>query len=240
MTNKFEFLKWDSDFLNLQVGKLSGSVSLENSENQLKILFNDNIDLIYYYTDSPINCSFSSNYFDYLLVDTKIPVKKYVESKPINPKITSCFGGVSTEELINLSQLAGAHTRFNLDPKISEEKFKELFKIWIEKSLDGSLATEVLVYKENDKIVGFVTAKLDDKIGYAPLLAVDRKYEGLGISFALMNAIQSYMYDNNCEILVSSTQSSNKKALKIYERWGCIFEDPVYVYHLWRKNPENQ
>ena len=240
MTNTFEFLKWDSDFLNLQVGKLTGSVSLENSENQLKSLYENKIDLIYYYSDLPIMDSFSSSCYDYLLVDTKIPVKKYVESKPVNPKITSCFGGIANKDLIELSQLAGIHTRFNLDPKISEEKFKELFKIWIEKSIDGSLATEVLVYKENDRIVGFVTAKLDNEIGFAPLLAVERKYEGLGISFALMNAIQSYMYDNGCKVLVSSTQSSNKKALKIYERWGCIFGDPVYVYHLWRINSDNQ
>ena len=237
MKSDFEFLEWDSEFFNLKIGKLSG-IKLEDSQDKLKNLFDDCIDLIYYYSDSPLDSSYFSPYYDVLLVDTKIPIKKFVEPKSTHPKISSYSGGKNNNELIALAQLAGGYTRFKIDSKISDKKFNELFKIWMEKSIEGSMASKVLVYTENDKIVGFATAKIENKIGYAPLLAVDRKYEGLGISFALMNAVQSYLFENGCEFLISSTQKINKKALKIYERWGCIFDDPVYVYHLWRKNPD--
>jgi len=233
MANNFEFLNWDSDFFNLQIGKLVGDKELHDLE--LKDFFEKEIDLIYYYTQEPLSKDFSSEYYEPLLVDLKIPVKKLVGPKKVNPKISFFLEKTANQELIQLAQLAGIHTRFKVDPKISEAKFNELFKIWIEKSVDGQMASKVFVYVEAEKIVGFATALLDGETGYAPLLAVNRDYEGLGISFAIMNAVESYMYENGCKTLVSSTQGVNNKALRIYERWGCEFDRQIYVYHLWSK-----
>jgi len=235
MVDKFEFLDWDSDFFNFRVGKLTGDKSLENLESKLKEISERNINLIYYYTSEPIPDDFFSEYYTPLLVDLKIPLKKKLGPKPVSPKVSFFIEKKPNKELIQLAQLAGIHTRFKIDPKISEEKFNELFKLWIEKSIDGVMATKVLIYTQAEKIVGFATVLLDGETGYAPLLAVDRKYEGLGISFALMNAVESYMFENGCKTIISSTQEVNKKALKIYERYGCEFEERIYVYHLWKK-----
>lgn len=237
MSNQFEYLPWDSDFFGFRVGKFLGEEK-ESSEFEadLKVLFEENIELIYYYSEEALPISFFSEFYDCLLVDVKIPVKKALVSKQINPKISVYTESSANKELIELAQLAGTHTRFNIDPKISQEKFENLFQIWIEKSVSGEMASKVLVYKENSKIIGFATLSIDGNIGYAPLLAVNRKFEGLGVSFAIMDAVESEMYDHGCEFLVSSTQEVNRKALKIYERWGCEFGKGIYVYHFWKKD----
>ncbi|WP_229338832.1 GNAT family N-acetyltransferase [Christiangramia sediminis] len=229
-------MSWDSNFFGIQVGKLTADKPLGDQEDLLKELFSKKIDLIYYYSQEPLSEDFSSKFYEYLLVDLKIPVKKTLTRKKVNPKISVYSEEKANEELVQLAQLAGSHTRFKVDPRISEEKFNELFKVWIEKSVSGEMASKVLVYKEEEKIIGFATISIDGNIGYAPLLAVNRKFEGLGVSFAIMDAVESEMYDHGCEFLVSSTQEVNRKALKIYERWGCEFGKGIYVYHFWKKD----
>lgn len=237
MSNQFEYLPWDSDFFGFKVGKLLEEEK-ESSEFEadLKVIFEEDIELIYYYSEKALPVSFFSDFYDCLLVDVKIPVKKTLASKRIDPRISVFTDSTANKELIELAQLAGTHTRFNLDPKISKEKFEKLFKIWIEKSVSGEMASKVLVYKESEKIIGFATLSIDGNIGYAPLLAVNRKFEGLGVSFAIMDAVEAHMFDHGCEFLVSSTQEVNRKALKIYERWGCEFGKGIHVYHFWKKD----
>jgi ribosomal protein S18 acetylase RimI-like enzyme len=97
------------------------------------------------------------------------------------------------------------------------------------------LATDVLVYRVNGKIIGFITIKVDGKKGSAPLLAVNIDYEGIGVSFALMRAAETVLVKHGCTSVLGGTQDLNQKTLKITERYGFKFQKIEYVYHLWNK-----
>ena len=131
--------------------------------------------------------------------------------------------------------LAGENGRFGNDPSIPKEIYRELFKCWIRNSVKKVIADEVLVYKVDEEIVGFATIKVEGDKGYAPLLAVKREYEGKGVSFALMRAIETRLIENNCKYVLSGTQEINKKALATFKRYGLKPQPAEFIYHLWRK-----
>lgn len=239
MAFEFEFLDWDSQFFNLRVGKLKCIQPTGDIQKELKDISEKNIDLLYLYTNEPLPRDFFSQYYDSVLVDTKIPIRRGVGFKTKNPKVSIYSENKPNKELKDLALVAGQYTRFKVDSRISEEKYKELFTLWIEKSVSGEMASAVLVYKENDKIVGFGTVLLQGDTAHVPLFAVNRSYEGKGISFAIMDGLESYVYDNGCKYAISSTQEVNKKALKVYERFGFKFGKCIYVYHLWHKEQKN-
>lgn len=236
MGKTYEILDWDSRFFELKVGKLEHNV-LQKQDIQAVFdeLEAEEIDLVYYYSDEPLEGKVSGNY-EVILVDKKVPLKKNLKvAEKLHPAISFYNCDKPNDDLIELAQLAGIHTRFKVDPNISEELYNNLFRVWIEKSVDGTMASKVLVYKKYEEIVGFGTVKINGEEGQAPLFAVKRKNEGTGISFALMEALESYMAKKGCKYVITSTQETNRKALKVYERYGLEIQKKIYVYHLWRK-----
>jgi len=237
MGKEFKILEWDSSFFDFHVAKIEDNILTNN--NYLKILdelFAENIQLAYYSSRIPFVEQIDNLLYDIFPIIKRIPIIKQLnKASKINNKISLYAEEYPEEDLIQLAQLAGKQGRFGKDQNISESKCDELFKIWIINSVNKKIADEVYVYREDDKIVGFLTLKTVDDIGYAPLLAVDRNYEGKGISFALMSAVENILIGKKCSVVLSDTQDMNKKALKIYERYGFEFNPPEYVYHLWKK-----
>lgn len=237
MSDKFIILDWDTNFFGFKVAAIEQNFLKEGKDSGiLQQLLDKDVMLSYYFSDSPLDIENFSEYFDVLLVDEKVPLIKRLNTKAItHPKISLYDKDAAEEKLIKLALRAGEQSRFNLDPNIPKSKFEELFKIWIEKSVRKEIATDVLVYKENSEIVGFITVQVKDGKPYASLMAVQNEYEGRGVSFALMNAVEDILTSRGYLDVYSSTQANNRKALLIYSRHGMELQKPVYVYHIWNK-----
>ena len=233
----FEILKWDSEFFDLKVIKVVNDYLAGDPMLKLKLLYEENADLIYYTAKDEELFGFDNPYYDISLVSTRVPlIKKINTVTEIHPNISLYDKLPPDEKLISLAQLAGRQGRFGMDPRISENIFNKIFENWIINSINKKMADEVIVYKDNEIIVGFATIKIDGDKGYGPLLAVDRAFEGKGVSFALMRAVETRLIEHGCEYLLSGTQEKNKKALAAFSRFGIESKTPEYVYHLWRKN----
>lgn len=237
MSENYKILDWDSNFFDFAVAKIENNILTDN--NYIKLLeelFEEDIQLAYYSSKIPFVNQIDNLLYDIFPIIKSIPIVKQLnKASKINNKISLYTEEYPEEDLIRLAQLAGKQGRFGKDPNIPESKCDELFKIWIINSVNKKFADEVYVYREDSKIVGFSTIKIVDGVGYAPLFAVDRNYEGKGIAFALMNAMEHILFENKCLKVLSDTQEMNKKAMKIYERYGFEFNPPEYVYHLWKK-----
>ncbi len=238
MVDSNNYLSWDSDFFGFNVCEiLVGSFEKYNSNFILNDLLDSNIKLAYHTSNLPLEPKIlSNNKYEVVEVIRKVPIlKKLSKSSPVNPKISLFNESFPTEDLIKLAQLAGRQGRFGMDPNISEVVCDRLFEKWIINSVNKQIADEVYVYKENNRIVGFSTTKIVKGVGFAPLFAVERDYEGKGIAFALMSALENIFLSKGCKEVYSDAQEMNKKALKVYERYGFIFQKPQYVYHFWKK-----
>lgn len=239
MVSTFQILTRDSDFFECKVARILDNkliLSEAKIEEELRILFEEDVKLAYYYSDKPIPGKFSSRYYDLRLVDEKITLTKPLNNEAyIHPNISLYQESFPNKDLIALAQLAGRFTRFNLDSNISPEKYNELFENWIIESVKGNMASHVLVYKIDSKIVGFATIKKGAGLPQISLLAVDPEFEGKGISFALLLAVEKILLDEGFKVFSGSAHSKNVKALAVYYRHGPEDQKIEYGYHLWRK-----
>ena len=93
-----------------------------------------------------------------------------------------------------------------------------------------------MVYKENSKIVGFATIDIKNGKGRTPLFAVKREYEGKGISFALMRAMESVLKREGCPVVVGGTQKLNEMSNYIQDfkhkfSWEHFVQGIESIYH---------
>ena len=237
MKHQVEILTWDSNFFNIKVGRIknnSGSVQFENVLSELKIL---GIELSYYSTPRLLNnLESTSDFYEFNLVDKKTTFIKKIEKISTHNKFVSIYDlDYPEDKLINLAIQSGIYSRFNIDKKIDQIKFEELYKEWMINSVNKKLAKEVLTYKTKGVIEGFVT--LGEKLGVADIgiIAVDEYSRGKGIGKILMSAAENWFANNHYNQIQVVTQGDNLPACKLYEATGYKIKKVEYFYHLWRK-----
>ena len=236
MRESYKILDWDTNFFKYKVAEIKKSSLSETSKGEeiLKSLSEDNVKLAYY-TSAEELPELSSDYSIDLIIH-RVPLeRKIMKEFPIHDNISFYDENYPEQSLIELAQLAGYQGRFGLDPKVSVEECNRIFKNWIINSVNKKMAKYTLVYREKSGIVGFATIDIKGGKGYTPLFAVKRKFEGKGISFALMRAIETVLKKEGCKIVVGGTQKLNEKALKVYKRYGLVPKQPEFIYHLWNK-----
>ena len=236
MKDNLIFLEWDSEFFGFPVSKLKAEhIGVED----LKCIFlNSEARLIYFFTDNFLSEEvLNNNYFDVKLVDTKISIRKTLKlDAKLHPKVEIYESKEIEPELFQLAYRAGLHSRFFKDDFIPKSKYKELYELWLTKSIKRILADIVLVYRSNSKIVGFTTISTKEDEPHVTLLAVNPCFEGKWVSFALMSSIENVLLKKGFNSVWSETQEDNMKAISAYRRHGVEIGSMRYVYHLWRNN----
>lgn len=236
MSENFQIQEWDTSFFGYKVAKTGIDYLWSNQLDRLKLMYDNDIKLIVFNSSKPDFEKVVNKYYEIVQVYTRIPIIKEVKTLTTNhPNISSYEGEFPTPELIALAKLAGKDGRFGRDSRISKMQYDKIFEEWILNSVNRTVADEVLVFNHNGKVVGFGSIKIEGENGFAPLFAVDREYEGKGVSFALMRAIENKLIEQECKYLVSGTQEINRKALSSFKRFGFELQTPEYVYHLWKK-----
>lgn len=237
MDKGFQIQDWDTNFFGFKVVKVLDDFLAVETELKLKSFYEDVVELIYYTAENPNFKNFNNSFYDINLVSTRVPIiKKITNVTKIHPKISLYNELPPDKNLIALACLGGKQSRFGMDQRISEKVFNDIFKNWITNSIKKVIADEVLVYKEDDVIVGFATIKAEGDKGYAPIIAVDRSFHGKGVSVALSRAIEIRLMEYGCDCVIGATQEINKKALASFEKFGYELQTSEYVYHLWKKN----
>lgn len=224
------FLEWDSKHFECKVGVIHVQNYSQEVQNNLLQKIQD-FDLVYVFSNS------------------------YEESvgKPINTKVyfQSDFNNLSKnrsenieliskkdiEKVFELSLVAGHQSRFNLDPKIKDDKFKSLYYKWVEKSFSEN--HYVLGYKEDGHILGIVSLQLipSKSIANIELIGVDTKIQGKQIGSKLITSCVDYIKQNsNITFLSVYSQKENKLGCLFYEKIGFIEKNYINIHHVW--NPD--
>ncbi|HEY5464292.1 MAG TPA: GNAT family N-acetyltransferase [Hanamia sp.] len=231
MNNDFEILQWDSDFFNFKVAKIKNDVLLKG--DFFEKLYKENVQLAYYSSKTKLTET-SNEYYNLNLVDEKITFLKEIEISSLMSKTESYLEKYPGKKLIELAIESGIYSRFNVDPKIGRKKFEELYTQWIIKSVSKEIADDVLVYKIDDQIAGFVTVGQKNGRADIGIIAVDKSNRGKGIGKTLMKAAENF-YFNKLKLIQVVTQGDNLPAIKLYTSCGYKQETTEYFYHLWKK-----
>lgn len=228
-----EFLKWDSEFLGIQTGKLILD-HLPNFEHLVEIIQKEQFKLLYIFVD-PLNENLNRILKNngVLLADKKQTYLQSIFTSDlfILPNIVNIHH--LSNELITLAFESGVYSRFKIDTNFAENTYEKLYEIWIRKSVEHVIAEQVWGYFIDNKIVGMVTFAQKGGRGDIGLLAVNENYRGLGIGIALINKVKSYCNDNKISELQVITQGDNNPAISLYLKTGFALEKQINIYHYW-------
>ena len=224
-------VEWDSENLGIKVGNLftDGNLSKEWFEEEISEAKRMQYDLLYLKGVSLPENLLSENIF---LADEKV-----VYSLTIN-SVTSfddhCYSIINsgiTAEILSLAYESGKFSRFKVDEKLSRHVFNTLYKLWIVRSLNGEIATDVLGYMEEGHCKGILTYKVKEGVVEIGLVAVTPDMAGKGIGSKLMQSFLS-RFEQGTRIEVA-TQKRNEVACHFYEKNGFTVDYTTKIYHVW-------
>ena len=228
-------LHFDSHLFDLEVGKLEGVNKNFRAEHNDLIKY----DLVYVF------CVTKIDDLDNQLVDVKLTFqleidnlkKQFIADK--NEQISEF--NIDKHDFISLKNLAflsGTYSRFKLDKNLPSNSFYDLYSLWIKKSINPEYSDKVFVYtlpNQKDKVIGFVSFKIENDIGTIGLIAVDDEHQGLGVGKSLLNKLFIYLRKSNVKLLKVSTQLKNTGAISFYNNYSFEESSRIYIYHLWPK-----
>lgn len=241
---KIEYLKWDSDFFNLKIGKLE--VINESDFNKKEFLIqarDENYDLIYIfkYNSCFVDQSiFESNVY---LIDIMIKMSMKLPCENINidnVEFRTSLDKNELEECYDISEQISSVSRFYIEPLIGKDLTRNLYRKWIDNALNKTYSDGIFIEKINDKIVGLHIIKSDyeHNIGYFTLTGIDSNYKRMGIGKKLW--YQSFNFWNtnsNIKKIVSPFSFNNIESFNFHLKMGFNkVENIKYIYHYKKNN----
>ncbi len=233
---EIEKSSWDSDFFNLNVGKICLSNVNESILKELHFkCFNDNFDLVYLF-EKVAKIDLKTTKID-LKINTKVRFKKKISK--VHSDLEDIVSLVDVDktvlnQLYDLALESGVKSRFKVDRNFGELNFVLLYKKWVDNSINYSIADEVFVYKENSNIIGFITVKYTSKEAVIGLLAVNKLYRGRKIGTKLIEKVEEQALKIGCLNISVDTQLENKLACNFYQKNKFQLIEMTNIYHIWK------
>lgn len=235
----FQILNWDSIFFGYKIAKIVASNLNQDELKNLLTKFNNlNIKLVYWFIDPADERSneAAKNNKGFLAdakITYKISLSNYNFQKLDNQHLQSYLDKPINENILSLALQSGFYSRYKQDKKFIHNEFIRLYTTWIERSLNGEIAKDVIVYLDNESEKGLVTLEVKDNYGNIGLLAVDKKYRGKSIGKQLISAALIKFRAYGINKVKVTTQKKNIAACKFYEKIGFVKESVQNIYHFW-------
>lgn len=230
-----EYLEWDSNFLGFKVGSIS-HLNTETLQQELENANTENYKLIYLFAAE--DCFFPEDLlqkYNGKLVDRKVLYVHELSDQSIaNYDQTNLY--VSPEVSVDLLQLAyesGKYSRFKLDKNFPPEVFTDMYKLWIEKSVNGQMSDRIYVVEQDNKITAMVTLKEKSETLHIGLIATAIESQGKGYGKQLINRTKQTAIEIGLKSIEVPTQYDNKQACRFYEACGFDVKSISNIYHFW-------
>lgn len=229
-----QYLEWDTTHFGIKVGELQMDLPITKDDlTKVRIdALQEGYDLLYLRGVNLPDSLLSDNV---ILADQKVIYTKNVDEVSTkfqnSPKVVSWIYHDIDVHLLSLALQSGGHSRYYLDKRIPIHAFVNLYRAWIENSLNGTIATDVLVYRDDSTIYGLLTYKQEKDIVEIGLIDVDYPMSGKGIGSILMQSLFSRMpHGTRVEV---ATQKRNIAACRYYEKNGFKIRQITNIYHIW-------
>jgi dTDP-4-amino-4,6-dideoxy-D-galactose acyltransferase len=232
----FKTLEWDSSFLGISTGMITRQDLSEDEIDHLLVkMKTDGYNLVYFPSAHKMETDLVDR-FNGILADEKITFSKSIGKislQETDAHIISYDHKHVSPALLELAWESGIYSRFNIDPHFKKNAFRELYKIWIERSVSREIAKDVLVYMDGSVIGGMITLGEKNNRGDIGLVAVAESSRGKGIGKKLMMAAENAFRDMGYDEVQVVTQGINKPAVSLYQSCGYTKDEHLFYYHFW-------
>jgi dTDP-4-amino-4,6-dideoxy-D-galactose acyltransferase len=236
----FKLLEWDSQFFGYKVAAIKAdALDLPVLKNILVQLREKDFKLAYCYVAPEDKKSRESiSQVSALLADEKITYTIKISDEasfPVSEYVVPYDLNFTSDKIVTLALDSGLYSRFKIDPDFQNNEFERLYTEWIKKSVNKLVSNEVLIYREDQDILGFITLAFKNNAGSIGLIAVDENQRGKSIGKKLIGSALLYFKENKVTEVDVVTQKANKIACRFYETCGFKIKSIVNIYHLWIK-----
>ncbi len=237
ISDGYDRLSGDSGFVECNVARITRSdFHRDDFEELLAYLKAKKFKLVYWFID-PSN-QITNNIAKTsggLLVDEKVTfltkIPKHVEFD--KNKLVSYINKPVTKQLLSLAFQSGEYSRYRIDKHFAEDIYRQMYTIWIQRSVNREIAEEVLVYTIDGIEAGFITLGTKNNHAEIGLLAVDEKFRGKSIGKQLVNAAFAKAKDLGYLEMQVVTQKKNSNACNFYKKIGFQIDSIENIYHFW-------
>lgn len=227
MKSSVKYLEWDSNFFNKKIGEIT--VESEDEIFEKDII---DYDLLYVFSkNSKLNLNLVDKKITYLINDlSNFPNEiDHLELFQDSQKNRS--------DLVRLAFQSGEYSRFRLDSNFEKEDYKKLYTEWIRKSISKELATDIVIKRNNGKIVGFATlARENNELADISLVAVDAAFRGKGLAKEIIENTIKLAKNQGYKKIQVVTQLDNRPANFLYEKIGFKKNSLIFIYHIWNND----
>ena len=236
MAETCQILEWDSQFFRKRIARLQGSLLTAETIQQAETWCREQgVDCLYFLSsaDDPQTIRLVEEH-DFHFVDVRLTFEHFPNKQvdfPAHPAIRL----VKPTDLEQLKQIArGSYrvTRFYFDQNFNPAEADRLYEAWIEKSCSG-YAQAVLVYAEEERVLGFVSCHLEGAHGQIGLVGVAETARGKGVGVAAVQHSLNWFAGQGVTTVEVFTQGRNIAAQRLYQRCGFLTEKMELWYHRW-------
>lgn len=236
---EIEYLSWDTDTFGFKVGNLVSS-SFPNSDDLQSVISKAKkagYKLLYLKDQDGIDEYLSDSFFlsDEKVIYTKTLGTSFADG---SKEIVSYLHQPLQADLLLLALQSGGHSRYYMDKKMPIHAYLSLYDAWIKNSLDGSIASDVLVYQENGTNIGLLTYKKSTNCVIIGLVAVNYAFRDRGIGSKLIKHLDGLFPEGT--VIEVATQKANIGACRFYEKNGFEVKSISNIYHIWVDDYINQ
>jgi dTDP-4-amino-4,6-dideoxy-D-galactose acyltransferase len=223
-------LDWDSDFFEKEIAEIEYEVNISTDFSELNVF-----DLIVVKNNEKEDLIIPN--FELNFQETKVLFSKKISESAINRNyliLDTDENQIKNDVLYPLAFESGKYSRFKLDSNFQEEKFKELYKKWVDNSINKKFADKVFYIQQDHKIMGFVTLKKHQNSASIGLIAVESNSQGKGYGSMLLEKVEQYCEENKIVELQIPTQKENRLACQFYSKLGYIIIQEINIKHYWK------
>ncbi|GAB3832157.1 GNAT family N-acetyltransferase [Hymenobacter jeollabukensis] len=232
-----EKLAWDSAFFGFPVGRLQTPVAdAAGLRRWLAAARQQGYRLLYWFVE-PANMAAQQAAAALALrpIDHRIslglPLAGQTILAPV-PDVRPVF--TATPALRALAQASSGWSRFRRDAHFAPGSWQRLYNQWLQESLRGRLAREVLVHDDAaGQPLGLLTLAHQGTEATIGLLAVAPTARRQGVGGSLLDAAAQRAQAWGCQRLTVVTQRENQPAVALYQARGFRVKSEALIYHLW-------
>lgn len=218
-------LDWDSEFFGFEIAEWLSNEGMADDPSRFRLIYAKSISGQMPYIEG----------FENRFSEKKIMYSKFLQNKEVFCDGISTFSdNGKAGDLYELAYESGKYSRFRMDKDFGEHHFRKLYNAWIDNSISGLFADEVLVYKIDGIVAGMVTYKIHNDYASIGLIAVAPGQQGKGIGKRLLDCVEAKLLEKEIVELRIPTQESNAPACSFYEKRGYSVLETQYIMHYWK------
>lgn len=225
--------EWDSAFFQIKIGE----VYIDNPEKHYRIE-ESGFDLIVANCKKEFNLNltgYENSYEGGLLLYEKNIETFSTKYDLTNIKKIGKKESFNREELYEIAYESGKFSRFKADRNFNKFAFKKLYRKWVDKSLNSTIADELLVFEDRGSILGFISYKIQNGSCYIGLLGIKPDEQGKGIGGKLLTTVENKSYSQGVKKIKVKTQKINLPAINFYEAKNFREEEINFIKHYWKR-----